>query len=207
MFPPENPPLDEKASLVAAADAHEVTAVAADDGSPDTAANGTVDTVDDGMYDNRLHWTLSSNFYPPAPPVVVDPWAVEPGIPSEAYVSPSHAWCTGRAYAYPPSHDLLPVRVLAGDSNGYYAVTRGRMVGVFLNALVLFSFLEALPDLSHDSNLASEMVTGISNFANKRYTKQGDALNAFNSLRREGQVAIALPRESRPSVFRLSLRR
>lgn len=45
------------------------------------------------------------------------------------------------------------------------------------------------------------MVFGISNFANKCYSKQADALAAFNKLRRQGQVAIATAREPRPYVI------
>ena len=68
------------------------------------------------------------------------PWALEPTIPDDAYVNPTHPWCTNRAYTYVPSHDLLPIRV-AVEQSGYYAVTRGRMVGIFLDASV---FLLAL---------------------------------------------------------------
>lgn len=63
-------------------------------------------------------------------------WIVEVGIPDNAYVDASHPWRTGIAYAYAPPQDLQPIRVLASEANGFYSVTRGRMVGVFLDVLV-----------------------------------------------------------------------
>ncbi|KAJ7784199.1 hypothetical protein B0H16DRAFT_1708938 [Mycena metata] len=86
-------------------------------------------------------------------------------------------WIAGALYLVVPSGPLLavPEEELDGDDDPpvWYAITRGRYVGVTMN-----------------NGLAVNAATGISAGLQRRYKTQALALAAFNEMLRFGLVAV-----------------